>query len=467
MWRAGVALVLAVWVGVATPAGAPAPDVTPDPAPKPSALLLAPKGELPFSDVTSSDCPLYNVHGELQGVKRHGQTWYNDGSRCEICRCLHGEKSCLYHYCNVGPTEVFMTPPSGQPPLDDEEDFNDLSEGSGRLPDDFYKIFHSSEGAGGQQEAAGKKTDKDARDNETHHPISSHFCSPPCQKLCLHGYKVDEMIGCRKCKCHKCASMRRCNLQCPGGLAQDYHGCRICQCQSPKLAVFTASHDNDDFVVEEGVGIGVSGGVYVTANTDPPCNTTRVSGCSDGHRMYPVGARWVRGPCVSCSCIAHGYTQCNITQCPRAPCPDRQDDTTMLLQAAHPCCPPCTDPATSGHSHQNHQHEGKSTSWEPLDRLPATHQHSHTSTPDHLSQHRAASDGTTKSAVQTLPVEWTQLCLTIVPLVLVFLLVAALIFYYWRRYHRDKYDINAYRPAETEKLRPVKTPDDQFHVRHV
>ncbi|XP_069193230.1 cysteine-rich motor neuron 1 protein isoform X5 [Procambarus clarkii] len=388
MWRAGVALVLAVWVGVATPAGAPAPDVTPDPAPKPSALLLAPK-----------DCPLYNVHGELQGVKRHGQTWYNDGSRCEICRCLHGEKSCLYHYCNVGPTEVFMTPPSGQPPLDDEEDFNDLSEGSGRLPDDFYKIFHSSEGAGGQQEAAGKKTDKDARDNETHHPISSHFCSPPCQKLCLHGYKVDEMIGCRKCKCHKCASMRRCNLQCPGGLAQDYHGCRICQCQSPKLAVFTASHDNDDFVVEEGVGIGVSGGVYVTANTDPPCNTTH--------------------------------------------------------------------PATSGHSHQNHQHEGKSTSWEPLDRLPATHQHSHTSTPDHLSQHRAASDGTTKSAVQTLPVEWTQLCLTIVPLVLVFLLVAALIFYYWRRYHRDKYDINAYRPAETEKLRPVKTPDDQFHVRHV
>ncbi|KAK8731006.1 hypothetical protein OTU49_007747, partial [Cherax quadricarinatus] len=408
-----------------------------------------------------SDCPLYEM-GELRGYKKHGDTWLNDNSPCESCECIHGEKRCLYHYCNDGLTEGLMPRPSGRTPLADDEDFNDLQEGSGRLPDDYYKILHDLEGAGSRDDE--RKNERDNWENETHHPISADFCTSPCRKSCPHGYKVDEVRGCRTCKCHKCPSIRQCHLQCPGGLVQDHRGCRTCRCQSPKLAVFTASHD-EDFVVED--GMGASGDVYVTSQTEPPCNTTRVTGCSDGRRTHPVGARWAQGLCISCGCIAPGYTQCNITQCPLPPCTSSQDDSAMLRRAAHPCCPPCTDLATDGRSSHN---EEPSISWEPLDHLPATHYHSDT-TPDDLTYRRAssegASDGTTKSAVQTLPVEWTQLCLIIIPLVLVFLLVAALILHYWRRYHRDKYDINAYRPAETEKLRPVKTADDQCHVREV
>ncbi|KAK8731007.1 hypothetical protein OTU49_007747, partial [Cherax quadricarinatus] len=340
-----------------------------------------------------SDCPLYEM-GELRGYKKHGDTWLNDNSPCESCECIHGEKRCLYHYCNDGLTEGLMPRPSGRTPLADDEDFNDLQEGSGRLPDDYYKILHDLEGAGSRDDE--RKNERDNWENETHHPISADFCTSPCRKSCPHGYKVDEVRGCRTCKCHKCPSIRQCHLQCPGGLVQDHRGCRTCRCQSPKLAVFTASHD-EDFVVED--GMGASGDVYVTSQTEPPCNTTHL--------------------------------------------------------------------ATDGRSSHN---EEPSISWEPLDHLPATHYHSDT-TPDDLTYRRAssegASDGTTKSAVQTLPVEWTQLCLIIIPLVLVFLLVAALILHYWRRYHRDKYDINAYRPAETEKLRPVKTADDQCHVREV
>ncbi|XP_042231768.1 cysteine-rich motor neuron 1 protein-like isoform X2 [Homarus americanus] len=453
--RVGVGVVIvALWVGLATPTSQPSPEIkTEAPPPRPEAIY-APE-----------DCPLY-VFGELRTIKRHGETWLNDGSACETCECVDGLKRCYYHYCNAGLTEGFMTPPSDRPFLDDE-DLIDFQEGSGQLPDDYYKILHELEGPGPQE--SGQENEKDQRDNETHHPITPGFCSPPCHKTCPQGYKMDEVRGCQRCKCYKCPSMRGCHLHCPGGLALDHHGCRTCHCQSPKLAVFTTSHD-DDFVVEDGMGVGVSSSVYVTTQTDPPCNTTRVSGCSDGHRMYPVGARWGRGPCVSCSCVAPGYTQCNVTQCPRVPCPSHQDDLAALHQAAHPCCPPCTDMESEGHANKNLQNDGQSSSLVPKDHLSATYPHSHTPTPDDLSHHRTAnsgaSDGTTKSAVQTSPVEWSQLCLIIVPLA-VFLLVAALGFHYWRRYHRDKYDINVYRPAETEKLRPVKTADDQLHIRHV
>lgn len=392
----GVAVLLVLWVGVGAATHTPSPQIkTEPPPPRAQSRVLAPKDDLPSLDIIAdaSDCPLYEM-GELRGYKKHGDTWLNDNSPCESCECIHGEKRCLYHYCNDGLTEGLMPRPSGRTPLADDEDFNDLQEGSGRLPDDYYKILHDLEGAGSRDDE--RKNERDNWENETHHPISADFCTSPCRKSCPHGYKVDEVRGCRTCKCHKCPSIRQCHLQCPGGLVQDHRGCRTCRCQSPKLAVFTASHD-EDFVVED--GMGASGDVYVTSQTEPPCNTTHL--------------------------------------------------------------------ATDGRSSHN---EEPSISWEPLDHLPATHYHSDT-TPDDLTYRRAssegASDGTTKSAVQTLPVEWTQLCLIIIPLVLVFLLVAALILHYWRRYHRDKYDINAYRPAETEKLRPVKTADDQCHVREV
>ncbi|XP_042231776.1 uncharacterized protein LOC121872761 isoform X3 [Homarus americanus] len=399
--RVGVGVVIvALWVGLATPTSQPSPEIkTEAPPPRPEAIY-APEGELTERDVIRErfeDCPLY-VFGELRTIKRHGETWLNDGSACETCECVDGLKRCYYHYCNAGLTEGFMTPPSDRPFLDDE-DLIDFQEGSGQLPDDYYKILHELEGPGPQE--SGQENEKDQRDNETHHPITPGFCSPPCHKTCPQGYKMDEVRGCQRCKCYKCPSMRGCHLHCPGGLALDHHGCRTCHCQSPKLAVFTTSHD-DDFVVEDGMGVGVSSSVYVTTQTDPPCNTTHME--------------------------------------------------------------------SEGHANKNLQNDGQSSSLVPKDHLSATYPHSHTPTPDDLSHHRTAnsgaSDGTTKSAVQTSPVEWSQLCLIIVPLA-VFLLVAALGFHYWRRYHRDKYDINVYRPAETEKLRPVKTADDQLHIRHV
>lgn len=65
------------------------------------------------------------------------------------------------------------------------------------------------------------------------------------------------------------------------------------------------------------------------------------------------------------------------------------------------------------------------------------------------------------------PADWSQLCVILLPILVVFGLVATLAVHFWRRYHRDKYDINAYRPDEREKLRPVKTADDHQTVRHV
>ncbi|XP_071522386.1 uncharacterized protein [Panulirus ornatus] len=289
-----------------------------------------------------------------------------------------------------------MTPPSEQPPLDDE-DHDNLEEGSGQPPqvDDFYKILHNSKGTGLHE--AERENKNNQREKEMHHPTSSTFCSPPCWKSCPTGFKVDEVRGCQKCKCRKCPSMRGCQQQCPGGLEQDHHGCRTCHCQSPKLSIFTSAHD--DFTVDE-----VSGnGVYTTAQTNPPCNTTHM--------------------------------------------------------------------AAKVETNQDQRHDGQNRSRVFLDHIPITHSHNHVPTSDGLSLRGGtsvgASDGMTKSAVQTSPVEWSQLCLIIVPLVLVFLLVAALTFHYCRRYHRDKYYISDYRATETEKLRPVKTADDHLHVRHV
>ncbi|XP_042860561.1 uncharacterized protein LOC122246212 isoform X2 [Penaeus japonicus] len=397
------------------------------------------------------------VLGELQGMRRHGEQWLNDGSECEFCECTDGLERCFFHYCNSGPKESYMTPPSAatpaernpadqppaRPPLDDEDvagqegDEDEEEEtGSGMHPwesveDDLERRKTVSSRPGGK--GNDPRDDKNPRDNETHDRHDPRrFCGPlPCRKTCPHGYKVDPTTGCRKCKCFKCQPLRRCFLKCRFGYVVDERGCRKCQCrdQSAKVSVITSLDDND-FIVEEGYGVSSevfsngtyaevaeSGGVYVTAGeeetqeSDPSCNTTQ---SNRGHQPY----------------LGRG-------------------------------------------------HESRSTSRVPLDRMPPPTLPQDNQDParapempdeDAASRRKAFGPGdgsTTKSAVQASPADWSQLCVILLPILVVFGLVATLAVHFWRRYHRDKYDINAYRPDEREKLRPVKTADDHQTVRHV
>ncbi|XP_037788086.1 cysteine-rich motor neuron 1 protein-like isoform X1 [Penaeus monodon] len=455
------------------------------------------------------------VLGELQGMRRHGEQWLNDGSECEFCECTDGQERCFFHYCNSGPKESYMTPPSAatpggkspadqppaRPPLDDEDvpDPEEAQEGSGSQPweEGYYNVREPAEddleprktessGRGG--EANDPRDDKNPRDNETHDPRP--WCGPlPCRKTCPHGYKVDPTTGCRKCKCFKCQPLRRCFLKCRFGYVADERGCRKCQCrdQSAKVSVITSLDDND-FIVEEGYGVSSevfsngtyaevaeSGGVYMTAGEeetqepDPSCNTTRVEGCIDGRGVYAVGAWWERGACVSCTCVAPGYTECNVTQCAPPPCPAHRQK-----RLKNECCPICSPACNRG---QGRGHESRSTSRVPLDRMPPPTLPQDNQDPvrapempdEDAGSHRSGfgSGSTTKSAVQASPADWSQLCVILLPILVVFGLVATLAVHFWRRYHRDKYDINAYRPDEREKLRPVKTADDTQTVRHV
>ncbi|XP_042860560.1 cysteine-rich motor neuron 1 protein-like isoform X1 [Penaeus japonicus] len=461
------------------------------------------------------------VLGELQGMRRHGEQWLNDGSECEFCECTDGLERCFFHYCNSGPKESYMTPPSAatpaernpadqppaRPPLDDEDvagqegDEDEEEEtGSGMHPwesveDDLERRKTVSSRPGGK--GNDPRDDKNPRDNETHDRHDPRrFCGPlPCRKTCPHGYKVDPTTGCRKCKCFKCQPLRRCFLKCRFGYVVDERGCRKCQCrdQSAKVSVITSLDDND-FIVEEGYGVSSevfsngtyaevaeSGGVYVTAGeeetqeSDPSCNTTRVEGCKDGRGVFAVGAWWDRGSCVSCTCVAPGYTECNVTHCAPPPCPAHR-------QARHDgmCCPECLPESNRGHQpYLGRGHESRSTSRVPLDRMPPPTLPQDNQDParapempdeDAASRRKAFGPGdgsTTKSAVQASPADWSQLCVILLPILVVFGLVATLAVHFWRRYHRDKYDINAYRPDEREKLRPVKTADDHQTVRHV
>lgn len=439
-------VLLAVAVAMGGCSTQPTPEIkTEAPPPRPDALIM-PK-----------DCPVY-VLGELRGVKKHGEKWLNDGSDCEICKCTNGQKRCYYHYCNSGLTEGYMTPPSvlgpgekvaadqppARPPLDDE-DHLDEEEGSGAQPwpDDYYKVIqealeHDLDLASSiSQRGKNDGEEKNPQDNETHDHVSPpDLCGRPCKKTCPQGYKLDPVTGCRRCKCLNCQSLKHCLLKCPDGFALDQRGCKTCQCRvkNTRMAVITTSLDGDDFIVEEGYGVsgeaygkgedqvsysevGGHGGIYVTAddgviatsgdNSDPACNTTHAT------RLQPINDRG---------------------------------------------------------------HESRSTSRVPLDRMPPTrphdldHDHMQLPTEDD-SPHRidtpGEDDSTTKSAVQATRAEWSQVVVIVVPVVVVFALVASLIVHFWRRYHRDKYDINAYRPEETEKLRPVKTVDDNHQVRHV
>ncbi|KAK7079075.1 hypothetical protein SK128_009644, partial [Halocaridina rubra] len=350
-----------------------------------------------------------------------------------------------------GLTEGFMTPPSvlgpgektaadqppARPPLDDEDH---LEEGSGAQPwhEDYDKIIQEALENDLDLLSSRRKNkgeDKNPRDNETHDHLSPRdHCGRPCKKACPQGYKVDPVTGCRKCKCLNCQSLKHCLLKCPEGFALDKHGCKRCQCRekNARMAVIT-SLDGDDFIVEEGYAISGEalgegeeqvtyteighGGVYVTANDD------MITTLEDN--IDPA---------------------CNTTQ------PSKNQ---LFIDRGH---------------------ESRSTSRVPLDRMPPTRphdlDHDHMQLPaEEDSPHRidtlAEDDGTTKSAVQAVGADWTQAVMIVVPIAVVFALVASLAYHFWRRYHRDKYDINVYRPEETEKLRPVKTADDNHQVRHV
>lgn len=433
-----VALLLGVAIGVATTE--PAVEIQTEAPP--------PRADAP---VAFKDCPMY-VLGELKGLRRHGEQWLNDGSECEFCECTDGQKRCFFHYCNSGPKESYMTPPSAatpgekspadqppaRPPLDDEDVADPeeaQEEGSGTQPwgegyynvrdpveDDLERRKTESSGRGG--DANDPRDDKNPRDNETHGPRP--WCGPlPCRKTCPHGYKVDPTTGCRKCKCFKCQPLRRCSLKCRFGYVADERGCKKCQCgdQGAKVSVITSLDDNE-FIVDE--GYGVSSEVF--------SNGTYAEVAESGGVYVTAGEEETQEPDPSC----------NTTPCNRG---------------------------------QGRGHESRSTSRVPLDRMPPPTLPQDNQDPvrapempdEDAGSHRSAfgSGSTTKSAVQASPADWSQLCVILLPILVVFGLVATLAVHFWRRYHRDKYDINAYRPDEREKLRPVKTADDTQTVRHV
>lgn len=173
---------------------------------------------------------------------------------------------------------------------------------------------------------------------------------------------------------------------------------------------------------------------------------------------------------MSCVCIAPGYTECNVTQCAPLPCsPSHQ------IKLEDSCCPICEE-TTKSAPINDRGHESRSTSRVPLDRMPPTrphdleHEHllpTEDNSPHHFDSPPREDDGTTKSAVQARGIDSPEFVAIFVIVAVVSVIVLVVIAYIWRRNHRDKYDINAYRPEETEKLRPVKTADDNHQVRHV
>lgn len=387
--------------------------MTEPPPPRPSELRMRPK-----------ECPLY-VLGELRAIKKHGETWLNDGSACELCKCVEGVKRCYYHYCNVG-TEVVTNPPAGRPPLDDEDggDWGEEGEeGSGRPPpppphyDDDLKGFRK--GLGDLRTKSG--------DNDTRPP---GFCGHYCYKACPWGFKMHPLRHCRQCACRpRCPSVAKCPLRCPEGLAKDSQGCHVCQCRGEPLGERKA---------------------------DPECKENGVRGCLDGTRTRQVGDVWARGSCVSCRCVADGYTECNVTHCPAPapPCPPNRPPP----HPHHPCCPPCQESSSSagveGEVSVGHAEVSVESAWErqvtyAQPRKPA-------------SPGAATGDGAVKSAMQATGVQWWQVWVVTVPLAVLCVLAGVCGVKHWRRTHQDKYDINAYRPSPlTEKLRPVTTAEDR------
>ncbi|CAL4117631.1 unnamed protein product, partial [Meganyctiphanes norvegica] len=473
-------------------------------------------------------CPLYD-QGELRGIKHHGDKWLNDGSDCEICTCFNGEKRCYYHYCN-GLTEGYMTPPSvlgplrpadqphpGYPPLDDEDlldnDVSDDREGSGmglQLPfpdDEYYMQYFSNKVSSkhklvipqhgsayeGKTIKKGNDDDKNPQDNETHDQFVDDFCGVPCRKACPHGYKMDQSTGCRKCKCIKCQSLKYCLLKCPHGLHIDEMMCTLDKLSNEIDIQFTSGFEITPYQLfpPEEILIGTDGEPSdgEKASTDPACNNTGVSveGCRVASGWHGVGEVWTLGSCVTCRCATPGNTECNVTQCPRLACPMHRTYTPK-----GECCPLCTETVSPGPFSEFGQGYSRTTSRVPHHLIP-TRPHAvpdiviDQSTPTHRDQKNIhhhhhqqeeeefifthtkplENDGMIKSAVPGSSPDASQLCVIILPVLVVMALVCFLIARWWRKSHRDKYDINSYRHEETEKLQAVKTADDNTSVRHV
>ncbi|KAK8379419.1 hypothetical protein O3P69_019375 [Scylla paramamosain] len=382
--------------------------MTEAPPPRPVELKMRPK-----------DCPVY-VLGELRAIKKHGETWLNDGNACEKCRCDKGTERCYYSYCNQQ-TEVVNNPLVGRPPLDDEdggEGEGEEEEGSGRPPPpppntlgDRLKTYRKS--APGELRVP-------AGDNDTRLPA---FCGVQCYKKCPWGYKMDPVRQCRQCSCRRrCHDLDKCQLMCPEGLATDSHGCSICQCR----------------------------------RGEPRGAPTRPT-------MQHHKRAWVRGRSkTTAGRGVDGYTECNVTRCPPpAPCPPRRHpaDATADQQT---CCPACIEAPGGEGSRGSTVGRAEVTVQSAWERQDLTYEHPRTPTPSHGS---AASDGAVKSAVQAEVLTWWQMTLIMVTLAVVCIVGAGCVLKHWRRAHRDKYDINSYRipPPLTEKVRPVTTADD--HVK--
>ncbi|KAK4291660.1 hypothetical protein Pmani_035524 [Petrolisthes manimaculis] len=309
----------------------------------------------------------------------------------------------------AGLTEGFMTPPSGRPPLDDEDrEEGDDEEGSGHqpLPEDYYKVINiiSTAGTWGGVDGEVKKTVVSSGgvggvNNEAQ--VVPPMCSAFCDKFCPWGLKLDKSRGCLRCKCHKCRSLAQCHIQCMGRLARDSRGCQICACQSKGLPLLPQRlHPTTSDKKSLHTQSATSSTTNTHTQTHKPCNDSRGTGAGGdtGRNDDDMG----------------GLTWVDPAQREAVLFPDH----------------------TSNDHHQHHQ------------------------------QQHTPGDGTTKSAVQASPVEWWQVWVIVTLLVLVAVLVCGLALRYWRGYHHDKYHINAFRPTETEKLRPVATADDHHHHHH-
>ncbi|KAK3857697.1 hypothetical protein Pcinc_036067, partial [Petrolisthes cinctipes] len=207
--------------------------------------------------------------------------------------------------------------------------------------------------------------------------------------------------------------------------------------------------------------------------THKPCNDSHVAGCVVGGKVVGVGRVWWRGRCIRCRCVADGYTECDVIKCTH-PCTTTTTTTPTANKILRDlCCSPCTGGgagAVGGDTGKNDDDMGGLTWVDPAQRETVLYPDHSSNDQHHQQQHHqhqhTPGDGTTKSAVQASPVEWWQVWVIVTPLVLVAVLVCGAALRYWRGYHHDKYHINAFRPTETEKLRPVATADDHHHHHH-
>ncbi|XP_076040936.1 uncharacterized protein LOC143025331 isoform X2 [Oratosquilla oratoria] len=510
-----VVIVVVVVMGAVVAGGTGVEALTP---PEIKTLALPPV-EQTEEPITYKDCQVFRL-GELHGVKRHGETWDNDeASDCERCFCYNGVVRCYYHYCNVGLTEEYMTPPSAEThhppdggkvprvgggtgaaiPSDDE---SDEEESSGVEPDDLANPFLTKlskskspkepgwEGQRvdldlGEERRAGEK---DPWDNETYDDrhddlydlLRHQVCQDSCKKTCAHGFDVDPKNGCTKCKCFKCLPLDTCVLKCPHGFAHDNRLCPMCKCRHIKFVDTLLEGDvidkyksaKEDSEEKQGKDMDNDDGM-VTKNVEEAETKFEIDhiefetsawptqepspGCMEGDELYSVGAVWSPSPCVMCRCVTPDYKECNVTQCAPLTCQPHHQHTPPQM-----CCPICTD-RPHIQAHEQYRNESHSTSRIPDDLVLAKPHKAHESSGHHTRHGEGerlkgvpAGNGTLRSALPgSSEFWWWQLFVPMAAVAVLASIVTAVAVYVWRRYHRDKYYITAGRPDETERLRPV------------